>query len=162
MQLNVTPPLFETGRRTNLPSGGITANINDPTFMQLLITQMRNPDLGSLFGTDDDESKSSLFGNTSELFGSSQNLFSGINQNSSSAGLFGAFGQTPLMSGITPQMELSIWSGLIGKTITARESTTGNSINGKIESVQLDLGAVKLKIGNNLIDPNALESIKIK
>ena len=157
-------PIYPTKSQTQLPTQGITSSINDPNFMRLLIAQMRNPDMSSLFTSSEEEDSSSPFGSTfSSMFGTSspQSTLQQLT-GSQATGIMGGFGATPTLSGITPQMELSIWSGLIGKTIKALEFTSGKEINGAIKSVLLDNGVVKLEVNGTYVAPGSLEKIEIK
>ena len=118
-----------------------------PDFARLLMAQMSMPDLSSLFSTSGEE-KTSPFGTTSDIFST---------LGGSTSALTGA---SNLWSGLSPQMELSIWSNLIGKTIEALEVRTGEKIEGKVKSVLLQNGVVYLDVDGTLIPPQNLTKVK--
>ena len=136
-------------------------------FLRLLVTQMSNPDLSSLFSTSESEnSSSSPFGGSFDsLFGTnssanSLNSLSSLTGNNSLSALSNSFGTSPLISGLSPQMELSIWSSLIGKTVTAVDPQTNLKVSGKVLSVAIQNEKAVLEIADGeYITPESVVSV---
>ena len=137
-------------------------------FLRLLVTQMSNPDLSSLFSTDETGSSSSsspfggsfdsLFGTNSSM--NSLNSISSLTGNNSLSSLSNSFGTSPLLSGLSPQMELSIWSSLIGRTVAAIDPQTNLKISGKVLSVAVQNEKAVLEMENGeFITPESIVSV---
>lgn len=122
---------------------GSQTSINNSDFVKIMLAQMANPDIGSLFGEDNNES-SSIFGGIGSSFQLPNSL-----QTSPDAG-------TSFASFFTPQMELSIYSNLIGKNVEAFDQSLGVSINGKVKSVVIQDGRTYLEVGDSLVSPASI------
>ncbi len=112
----------------------------DPKFASMLLSQMYNNNVNSILFGSEDTTGSSSTGNI-DIF----------NATSSPSSNFNVLGQTADYSGISPQYQMSVYSSLIGKTITATQPTTNKQITGKVTSVQLQNGQVVLNIGGAMI-----------
>jgi hypothetical protein len=105
------------------------------------------------------------------LFGNETN-----NQDSTNAGIdFGVSGLTPTnvpgttnindvfgasaFSNVSPQFELSVYSSLIGKTVTATDPSTGKQVTDKVKSVVLQNGKVMLDVNGVIVPPENLSRI---
>lgn len=124
---------------------GSQSSLNNADFTKILLAQMANPDLSSLFGGENNQETSSLFGGSNSSFGI-QNLL-GTNSQA---------GANPLASFVSPQMELSIFSNLIGKNIEALDQLTGSSIKDKVKSVIIQDGKTYLEVGDTLVSPSSI------
>ena len=136
-------------------------------FLKILMAQMSNPDLSSLFSnTDTEESNSSslLGGASNSIFNTNStfnlNTMSALTGNNSLSSLSNAYGTSPLLSGLSPQMELSIWSSLIGKTVTAIDPQTNEKISGKVLSLAVQNEKAMLEIADGeFITPESIISV---
>jgi hypothetical protein len=125
----------------------------DPKFATMLISQMTTNNVNSI-----------LFGNETN------------NQDSTNAGIdFGVSGLTPTnvpgttnindvfgasaFSNVSPQFELSVYSSLIGKTVTATDPSSGKQITDKVKSVVLQNGKVMLDVNGVIVPPENLSKI---
>lgn len=124
---------------------GSQSSLNNADFTKILLAQMANPDLSSLFGGENNQETSSLFGGSNSSFGL-QNLL-GTNSQA---------GANPLASFVSPQMELSIFSNLIGKNIEALDQLTGSLIKDKVKSVIIQDGKTYLEVGDTLVSPSSI------
>ena len=151
-----------TSQPQKVASSSTTINSD---FMRILLAQMSNPDLSSLFSTDDtgNNSSSSPFGGSFDsLFNtnSSLNSLSSLTGNNSLSALSNSSGTSPLLSGLSPQMELSIWSSLVGKTVTAIDPQTNEKISGKVLSVAVQNEKAMLEIADGeFITPESITSV---
>ena len=163
-------PIVATGSNsfTSQPQNATSSATSiNPDFMRLLLAQMSLPDLSSLFSnSDSDNNSSSPFGGSFDsLFGTnssinSLNSISSLTGNNSLSSLSNSFGTSPLLSGLSPQMELSIWSSLIGKTVTAIDAQTNARISGKVLSVAVQNEKALLEIADGeFITPESVISV---
>ena len=63
-------------------------------------------------------------------------------------------------SSISPQFEMSVYSTLIGKTVTATDPLNGQLMTGNVTSVQLQNGQIMVEINGKFITTNNLIGIK--
>lgn len=128
----------------------VSGNI-DPKFATLLINQMTSNNVNSiLFGdnTNDGSSGSDstdIFGMQGMVPSNLQAAGASINNDAFGASAFG---------GVTPQFELSVYSTLIGKTVSATDPLGGQQIEGKVSSVTLQNGNVVLDINGRSVPTN--------
>ena len=125
----------------------------DPKFATMLLTQMSNNNVDSiLFGnqTADQTSSSGIDFGVSGLTPNNVPGTTNIND------IFGA----SAFSNVTPQFELSVYSSLIGKTVTAIDPSTGKEITDKVSSVLLQNGKVMLNVNGIIVPPENLSRIK--
>ena len=131
-------PLGDNSQITSMLMSG---NI-DPKFAKMLLSQMYNNNVNTILFGNEDTTGSSSTGNI-DIFSS---------QTSASSSNFNALGQTANNTGISPQYEMSVYSSLIGKTITATKPlSNGQQITGKVSSVQLQNGQVVLNVEGTLV-----------
>jgi len=126
-------------------------NVSSTDFMKILLAQMANPDLGSLFNSNSEDQTSSVFGGSANsLFGSNTSLLTQAlsGQNTTAVSPF-----------TTPQIELSIWSNLIGKTVDGVDPLTGENVSGVVKSVILESEAVLLDLGEQTIKPSSITKV---
>jgi hypothetical protein len=124
----------------------------DPKFASLLMNQMTTNSINNiLFGNEEDTSGSSALGSTSDIFG-------GVGQSSTSSDIYSTMSQTGNYSSVSPQYQMSVYSSLIGKTVTGAE-TSGTSITGVVKSVYLDNNVVMLQLEKKSILATSLTSI---
>jgi len=140
---------LNNNRITSMLVGG---NV-DPKFATMLISQMTTNNVNSI-----------LFGNETN------------NQDSTNAGIdFGVSGLTPTnvpgttnindvfgasaFSNVSPQFELSVYSSLIGKTVTAIDPSTGKQITDKVKSVLIENSQVMLDLNGITVPPANLVRI---
>lgn len=132
-------------------SSDTRTSVTSTDFMKILLAQMSSPDLSSLFGGNNNENSSSVFGTSMDsLFGSNTSLLTQAlsGQGSSALGPF-----------TTPQMELSVWSNLIGKTVDSIDPVTGAKVSGTVQSVLLDNNSTVLDIGSTTIKPSTITKV---
>ncbi len=108
----------------------------DPKFASMLVSQMYNNNVNSILFGNEDTSGSSSTGNI-DIFGT---------QAMSSQSNFNVLGQNTNFTGIDPQFQMSVYSSLIGKTVTATVPSTSQQITGKVLNVQLQNGQPTLNI----------------
>jgi hypothetical protein len=104
-----------------------------------------------LFGNDQQAASSDYLG--TDMF----NTTSALSPNFIGGGTQDIFGQTSLVS---PQYEMSVYSSLIGKTITALNPETGQQITDKVTGVLLQNGKVVLDVNGVIIPTENLLKIK--
>jgi hypothetical protein len=124
----------------------------DPKFAVMLMNQMSTNNVDSiLFGnaTGNDQSSNIDFG-VSNLTPS--NIPGTTNVNDT----FGA----SAFSNVTPQFQLSVYSSLIGKTVTAVDPLSGKQISGKVSGVQLQNGQVILNVSGTLVPTGNIVKIQ--
>ena len=126
---------------TALVSGNI-----DPKFATMLINQMTTNNVNSiLFGNETNNETS----NNGIDFGVSTSTPSNIPGTTNINDVFGA----SAFSNVSPQFELSVYSSLIGKTVTAIDPSTGKEITDKVKSVVLQNGQVMLDLNGVIVPP---------
>lgn len=146
------PPIYTNTsgsvNQTSQISSGTGTTLSNQDFSRILLEQMSSPNLDTLFGNTQ-ETNNSIFGAgnlTSQFFGTSStnNLLSNLLGQNLSGGL-----------------EMSIWSNLIGKTVTVVNSDTQAYVSGKVESITLQNGEPMLVLDNGTaVSPNNLVEIK--
>ncbi len=126
----------------------------DPKFVNLLMSQMSENDVNSiLFGND---SSSTGF----DELGASGLVPSNIPTSSSLAGSDVFAASSPTTSNVTPQFELSVFSQLIGKTVTVVDPQSQKRITSKVASVQLLNGQIVLSVNGILVPTSNIVSIQ--
>jgi len=124
----------------------VSGNI-DSKFATMLINQMSTNNVNSiLFGNENNNESSS----SNIDFGESGLTPSNIPGTTNINNTFGG----SAFSNVSPQFELSVYSSLIGKTVTAINPLTGKKITDKVSSVQLQNGQVMINV-NGVIVPSA-------
>jgi len=132
---------------TALVSGNI-----DPKFATMLINQMTTNNVNSiLFGNETNNETS----NNGIDFGVSTSTPSNIPGTTNINDMFGA----SAFSNVSPQFELSVYSSLIGKTVTATDPSTGKQVTDKVKSVVLQNGKVMLDVNGVIVPPENLSRI---
>lgn len=133
----------------------------NPDLFKLMLAQMIGgsaSDFDTLFG-DNEASDTSLFGGTS-FFGqtpsSTSPLFNGINGVSFPSDIGG---QNIFNSGVSPAIELIARSNLIGKTVSAVDPATQQTISGKVSGVSVEGGIVLINVGGTKVPPENLVSV---
>ncbi|MCX5749096.1 MAG: hypothetical protein NTZ10_02460 [Candidatus Saganbacteria bacterium] len=125
--------------------------VSSTDFMKILIAQMSSPDLSSLFGSNSNDQSSSIFGSsTNSLFGSDTSLLTQALGGQSTSGI-----GLPTI----PQMELTVWSNLIGKTVDYLDPATGAAASGAVKSVVLENDATMLDLGDRTIKPSIITKV---
>lgn len=122
----------------------------DPKFAGILMNQMSANNVDTILFGNEDTSGSSSTGNV-DIFNNlptgQQTTFNPVDQNSVS-------------SGVSPQFEISVYSSLIGKTVTAKKPLSGGQLTGKVISVQVQNGAPVLNVDGTLVPPANLIKIQ--
>jgi hypothetical protein len=138
---------FDPSQLSSLDNNQITTLLVngslDPKFAVMLMNQMSTNNVDSiLFGnqTGNDQSSNIDFG-VSNL--TPNNIPGTTNVNDT----FGA----SAFSNVTPQFQLSVYSSLIGKNVTAVDPLSGKQISGKVSGVQLQNGQVILNLSGTLV-----------
>jgi hypothetical protein len=111
---------------------------------------MYNNNVNSILFGNEDTSGSSSTGNI-DIFGT---------QATSSQSNFNVLGQNTNFTDINPQFQMSVYSSLIGKTVTAKVPSTNGQITGKVTSVQLQNGQVTLNVDGTLVPTSNLIKIQ--
>jgi hypothetical protein len=129
----------------------VNGNI-DPKFATMLINQMTTNNVNSiLFGNETNNETS----NNGIDFGVSTSTPSNIPGTTNINDMFGA----SAFSNVSPQFELSVYSSLIGKTVTATDPSTGKQVTDKVKSVVLQNGKVMLDVNGVIVPPENLSRI---
>ena len=109
----------------------------EPKFASMLLSQMYNNNVNSiLFGSEDTTGASSS--GSIDIFGS---------QSTTSSSTFNPLEQAGTNPAVSPQYQMSVYSSLIGKTVTATKPNSSEQITGKVTSVQLQNGLIVLNVG---------------
>jgi hypothetical protein len=117
----------------------------------MLLNQMSTNNVNSiLFSENANEPSSNIDFGVSELTPNNIPGTTNVNQ---------TFG-TSAFSTVSPQFELSVYSSLIGKTVTAINPSSGKQITDKVKSVLLQNGKVMLNVNGVNIPPENLLGIK--
>lgn len=145
---------FNSGASQGASMG--TQSIDSQGFMKILLSQMSSPDLGSLFTDENSGSAgSSFFGGSS-----STSALSGLMGGNNLSGLTGSSANSGLLSALSsPQMELSIFSNLIGKTIEAIDAVSGAAIKGTVKSVVILDGKTQLEVDSKFVLPSTITKV---
>ena len=119
----------------------------DPKFATMLIGQMTTNNVNSiLFGNETSNQDST---NAGIDFGVSDLTPTNVPGTTNINDVFGA----SAFSNVSPQFELSVYSSLIGKTVTAINPATGKEITDKVKSVVLQNGQVMLDVNGVTVPP---------
>ena len=152
-QISSIPSMNNNQISAMLTSGNI-----DPKFAVMLINQMTANNVNSiLFGDNEQGESSDYLG--SDIFGSTtnDNDFTNLGITSLSSNILS---QSNSLQGGPTQFEMSIYSTLIGKTVTAKNPSTNSEISGKVTGVQNQSGKVILDIGGTMVPVENLTKIK--
>ncbi len=121
----------------------------DPKFAVMLLNQMSSNNVNSI-----------LFGNETDTsgidFGVGSLTPSNIPGTTNINDTFGA----SAFSNVTPQFQLSVYSSLIGKTVTAVNPSSGKNITDKVTSVLLQNGKAMLNLNGVIVPPENILGIK--
>lgn len=121
---------------------------------KLMMAQNFSSSFDILLGTEE-KAQDSIFG-TGNIGGtSSSSLFSGL----SSALPSDIAGQNMLTNSITPQVQLVALSYLPGKTVTAFNPLTSETITGKVNNVSIDNGILLIDIAGTKVPPEYLTTV---
>ncbi len=121
----------------------------DSKFASVLLNQMTANNVNSiLLGDQDNTGASSKF-----------DPFAGqsITDNVDSTDMFGSAASS---SFVTPQFEMSVYSSLIGKKVTATDPSSGKQITDTVASVSVENGKAVLQVGKYSIPPENLIKIQ--
>lgn len=133
-----------------------STTLNSSDFMQILLTEMANPNIAQLLSSDSNNSSSnsSLFGNTNSL----SSLLAGSNSSLASQILSGNGSTSGLLT--SSQMGLPMLSFLIGKEIKSLNSQTKAETSGIVQRVLMQDGVAMVDIGSSIIDPSTIIEVK--
>jgi hypothetical protein len=122
----------------------------DPKFARMLLSQMYNNNVNTiLFGSEDTTGSSSS--GSIDIFDT---------QSTASSSNFNSLGEAANFTSVSPQYQMSVYSSLIGKTVTATKPLTNEQITGKVTSVQLQNGQVVLNVEGTLVPTGNLLKIQ--
>ena len=148
---NLDPSKISGLNNDQITSALVSGNI-DPKFATMLINQMTTNNVNSiLFGNETNNGTSS----NGTDFGVSTSAPSNIPGTTNINDMFGA----SAFSNVSPQFELSVYSSLIGKTVSAIDPSSGKEITDKVKSVVLQNGKVMLDINGVIVPPENLSRI---
>jgi hypothetical protein len=124
----------------------------DPKFAVMLLNQMSTNNVDSILlgNVNANEPSSNIDFGVSSL--TPNNIPGTTNINDT-------FG-TSAFSTVNPQFELSVYSSLIGKTVTAMNPVSGKQITDKVKSVLLQNGKVMLDVNGVSVPPENLLRIQ--
>ena len=120
---------------------------NDPKLATVLLSQMTTNNVNSI-----------LFGNENNTTSSTDNIDFGVSGLTGAIDSNNVFGASAF-SNVSPQFELSVYSSLIGKTVTATDPSSGKQITDKVKSVVLQNGKVMLDVNGVIVPPENLSKI---
>jgi hypothetical protein len=148
---NLDPTQATTYNNDTITSMLVNGNL-DPKFATMLLNQMTSNNVNSiLFGSEsNNETSSTAFMDFGLDSTSSSNTSSNVND------ILGVSSNTY----VTPQFQMSVYSSLIGKTVTAINPSTGKEITDKVTSVQMQNGSVMININGIIVPPANLTKIK--
>jgi hypothetical protein len=128
----------------------ITELINskdDPKLATVLLKQMTTNNVNSI-----------LFGNENNTTSSTDNIDFGVSGLTGTTNINDTYGASAFSS-VSPQFELSVYSSLIGKIVTATDPSSGKEITGNVKSVLLENGKVMLDVNGVKVPPENLSRI---
>jgi len=130
--------IYSTGSLSN--SQTAAANLSDPQLFRLMLEQQINQNLSSLFSGDSDkeESNTSLFGSSNDLYNLSGTTSSAVS---------------------SPIYQMIAQSGLIGKTVEALDAKTGQTIKGQVQGVEMIGSQIYVMVGGIPVLPENLRRI---
>jgi hypothetical protein len=148
---NLDPTQANSFNNNEITSMLVKGNL-DPKFATMLLNQMTSNNVNSiLFGSEsNNETSSTAFMDFGLQGVSSSNTATNVND------ILGVSSNNY----VTPQFEMSVYSSLIGKTVTAINPSTGKEITDKVSSVQLQNGSVMLNINGVMVPPQNITKIK--
>jgi len=120
---------------------------DNPKLATLLLNQMTTNNVNSI-----------LFGNENNTTSSTDNIDFGVSGSTGTTNVNDMFG-TSAFSSVSPQFELSVYSSLIGKIVTATDPSSGKEITGNVKSVLLENGKVMLDVNGVKVPPENLSRI---
>jgi len=149
---NIDPSQISGLNNNQITSALVSGNI-DPKFATMLLNQMTTNNVNSiLFGNETNDQGSS---NAGIDFGVSELTPTNVPGTTNINDVFGA----SAFSNVSPQFELSVYSSLIGKTVTAINPGTGKEITDKVKGVLLQNGQVMLDINGVTVPPTNIVRI---
>lgn len=128
----------------------LTAGNVDPKFAKMLLQQMASNSVNTILFGNQDTTGASDSGDL-DVFGTQS---TGTQSNSD------ILGQTSAFSGVSPQFEMSVYSSLIGKTVTAKNPLSSEQITGKVLNVQLQNNKAVLNINGTLVPTENLLKVQ--
>jgi len=121
---------------------------DNPKFALALLNQMTTNNVDSiLFGNDTTSSSSNIDFGISGVTGTTTN----VND---------TYGAASAFSNVSPQFELSVYSSLIGKTVTAIDPSSGKEITDQVKSVLLQNGKAMLDVNGVVVPPENILKIQ--
>lgn len=149
-------PAQASAMNNNQITAMLTSGKIDPKFATMLLNQMASNNVNSiLFGNESSDGTSGTSDN--DIFGM-QNLVPNNLQGASSktGNIFGesSFGN------VSPQFQMSVYSSLIGKTVTATDPATRKEIVGEVRSALLQGGKVVLNINGTIVPTENIVQIQ--
>jgi len=153
---------IDTSQSASLNNSQISALLTsgnvDPKFATVLMNQMTTNNINSILFSDDNESSSSDFLGA-DLLG---NTSSNNDSLSSTFGMSGTSGTNNIgsLQGVPMEFQMTVYSTLIGKSVTAVDPSTNTQVTGAVKSVQLQNGQVMIDINGTIIPAQNLLKIK--
>jgi hypothetical protein len=130
----------------------------DPKFVNLLLSQMSNNNVSSiLFGNEDTTGGSST---GFDAFGAAGLVPNNLPSDSSFGGTDALSGSSANTSSVSPQFQLSVYSQLIGKTVTVVNPLNQQRVTDKVTSVELQNQQVVINVNGLIVSPSALVTIQ--
>jgi hypothetical protein len=154
---NKTTSAYDASQIASMTNSQISSSLMkgniDPKFAGLLMNQMTTNNINTiLFGNEEDSSGSSALGATSDIFG-------GVAQSNTSSDIYSTMSQTGNYSNVSPQYQMSVYSSLIGKTVTVADPTGSTALTGTVKSVSLKNNEIMLQVNDKLVAAANLTSI---
>ena len=154
---NFDPAQVASLNNNQITSLLVSGNL-DPKFIKLLLSQMSDNNVNSiLFGNENAQETS---GNTGfDALGATGLVPSNIptsNDISNSGNVLGSGSFTS----ITPQVELSVFSQLVGKTVSVSNPVTGKKTTDKVTSVFMQNGQIMLNVNGVVVPTTDLISVQ--
>ncbi|MFH1710276.1 MAG: hypothetical protein ABH860_04300 [bacterium] len=121
---------------------------DNPKFATVLLNQITSNNMNSI-----------LFGTENDTTSSSSNIDFGVSGLTGTTNINDVFGASAF-SNISPQFELSVYSSLIGRTVTAKDPSSGKDITGQVKSVLLESGKAMLDIDGVTVPTENLSRVQ--
>ncbi len=129
---------------------------SNPDFLKLYLAQLDQQTFSTLF--DENGAENSIFGDSSNIFGSTpsstSSIFGGTGNTALPTDLGGALSATD--TGNSQYLELIARSNLIGKTVQALNPSTKQVFTGKVTSVSVDNGILLIEVNGIKVPPENL------
>jgi len=143
----------------NTTSASQVFSQNNNNLITQLMSSQSNPKLATVLLNQitDNNVNSILFGN--DTTSSTANIDFGVSGYTGTTNINDIYGAST-GNNVSSQFELSVYSSLIGKTVTAIDPSSGKNITGQVKSVLLQNGKAMLDVNGVTVPPENISKIQ--